>query len=1660
GGGGPADTSEGVFTILTNTVWKVDRDAPAGGDGLTWATAFQHPQDAMDVASPADEVWVAEGAYAARDAGDTVLLTLVAQVEVYGGFAGTESSRGERDWRARATGLDGQGGGEAVVEAAANSVLDGFTVTGGPGGLYGAGLRNQDVATSTVANCLFTQNVVGMGNYDSAPLVRDCVFEANAADGMRNRFSRPRVEGCRFAGNGRCGMQDDGSRPTVTDCVFTENVWGAMRSTMASSPVVTDSVFLANTAEDGGAVYCDWGSATLTRCVFESNAALDVSPFGGTFHGGAVYCDRSALAVSDCVFTGNSAVEDGGAIYGYQDSSIAVTGSRFVDNTAYRGGAICSFYSLARALWIQNCSFAGCNATLSGGALYLERGSPEFAGCVFEGNSADWGGAVYSYADEAAFTNCTFNANAATRGGVLYSSRGSSQPAFTNCTLAGNSATSYGGAAYNVYGQPAFVNSILWGNSAPTGPEIYDSSTGVSTAAYSCVAGGYAGTGNIGTDPLLADAANDLLYIEPGSPCIDAADGDTAPLLDMDGRARYDDPATDPDTGTGVPTYCDMGAYEFAEPMLSLTAPAGGELWRTGSGAAVDWYSQGINFARIELSRDGGETWEEIAASVDATARTHPWTVTGPLSAHCLVRLTNAEGGPSSATSADEFTIGDGAWRVDCDAPEGGDGLTWATAFKTVHDGLARAPSGDEVWVAEGSYFRSHTAQTVCLAMKEGVAIYGGFAGTESARVDRDPAARLTALDGEGVCLHVVVGASNATFDGFIVTRGRADGDGIDEYGAGMLNDGVTGLTVAGCVFAVNSATEDGGGIYNTGADVTVTACRFDSNSAYRGGGVANNLCSPMFTDTDFVRNEAYSGGGMLNFDSASPTVAGCVFQENYAYYGGGGIRDDEYSSSTLGGCLFTGNIGRGYAASDHCNGLVTDCIFRDNVGCGVFCERSAGPTFVNCVIVANQGGAACYGASPTFRNCTFTRNTAPSRGGALYLASSGGVGSSAILRNCILWGDFAAEYDEIYVDGLSTCTASYSCIAGGHAGAGNIDADPLFYDAVTGRVDLREGSPCIDAADGLYAPAGDVDGNARYDDPATEPNTGVGTPPYADIGACEFQGAAPGSWVDVLEPLDGAAFAVGADVEIRWTTSVDILNVAIDISRSGGPWEPIAASTPNDGSHTWTVDDGSQALPQSGCLIRVSDAGAGTAEDVSGGLTIMSGVWYVRSDAAPGGDGLSWATAFRHPQDAADVAGAGHEIWIKKGTYVHRELSGSTVLRMADGVAVHGGFAGSETDLAERISDPAETVLDGAEICRHVVFGADGAHLEMLTVSGGRALGYSVISNGAGVVCERASMSMSFCNVTDNVGSGNGGGIYVSGGSLIADHCVFTGNGANSGGGASLGSCDAVDFIDCEFTDNTGYGGGIYASSCTWVGLSRCTISQNLSEYGGGALSAFFATLQFDQCVVQDNWSGYDGGAIYNRLGSIMAVSSEFRGNVADRDGGAIYSYDDSTLALENTVFVSNSASDDGGAVLSYDNTVTTATNCSFFGNTAGGAGGTFSNAMNSSPILANCILWGGSAAQGPEVFDDAGCATTITYSCVQGGFAGAGNIAADPLFADEPAGDLHLLAGSPCIDAADGDAAPALDADGDPRVDDPAAEPNTGTGTPPYADIGAYER
>jgi hypothetical protein len=194
------------------------------------------------------------------------------------------------------------------------------------------------------------------------------------------------------------------------------------------------------------------------------------------------------------------------------------------------------------------------------------------------------------------------------------------------------------------------------------------------------------------------------------------------------------------------------------------------------------------------------------------------------------------------------------------------------------------AGPGDLVLVAQGSYLPLSTVDRTqpLLRLKEGVAVYGGFAGYEAGDpAGRNRAASRTVLDGGGSVDHVIVGASRARLDGFTLTGGSSLGDN----GGAMSNVGIEGLTVAGCAFIDNDATGVGGAVHNVySRDLLFSACLFTGNIASWGGAVADGGCGEgvRFVNCTFARNSGWEGAGAALVDEGFTAFVNCILWDNF----------------------------------------------------------------------------------------------------------------------------------------------------------------------------------------------------------------------------------------------------------------------------------------------------------------------------------------------------------------------------------------------------------------------------------------------------------------------------------------------------------------------------------------------------------------------------------------------------------------------------------------------------------------------------------------------------------------------------------------------------------------------------------------------------------
>jgi parallel beta-helix repeat protein len=332
--------------------------------------------------------------------------------------------------------------------------------------------------------------------------------------------------------------------------------------------------------------------------------------------------------------------------------------------------------------------------------------------------------------------------------------------------------------------------------------------------------------------------------------------------------------------------------------------------------------------------------------------------------------------------------------------------------------------------------------------------------------------------------------------------------------------------------------------------------------------------------------------------------------------------------------------------------------------------------------------------------------------------------------------------------------------------------------------------------------------------------------------------------------------------------------------------------------------------------------------------------------------------------------------------------------------------------------------------------------------------------NEGGGVHCEQAAPSFTDCDISGNTGRNDAGGVCCDGANATFDACTITGNTAEGDGAGVFCRIDRnSEFIDCAISGNTtrNDGGGVrcYGSSPTFL---RCTITGNSTErmfaYGGGVYCSNVSDPIFTACLIADNYAERGGGFSCFGACDPVLVNCEISSNLAGSIGGGIFLGDGCSLAVHGCTISNNASSSNGGGLY-----------CS------------------GTAEMHNSILWGNSPQQVFLNDGDAG----LEFCDIQGGWAGAGNIDAEPLFVD-PDGlddnpdtwednDYRLAPGSPCIDAGDNQAVPAdtfdLDGDGDtaepvpidlkgnPRfVDDPDTVDTGNPGAPgPLVDMGAYE-
>lgn len=388
--------------------------------------------------------------------------------------------------------------------------------------------------------------------------------------------------------------------------------------------------------------------------------------------------------------------------------------------------------------------------------------------------------------------------------------------------------------------------------------------------------------------------------------------------------------------------------------------------------------------------------------------------------------------------------------------------------------------------------------------------------------------------------------------------------------------------------------------------------------------------------------------------------------------------------------------------------------------------------------------------------------------------------------------------------------------------------------------------------------------------------------------------------------------------------------------------------------------------------------------------------------------NGSSWADAFQGVlglKDALAVAVAGDRIFVAQGTYLPSTSGVRTQsFGLITGVEIYGGCLGTETDPSERPPIGAAPTVLSADL-------SGNDHQGIITDNAYHVVrGFTV---NATAVLDGFEVRGGYAN---NSSSSNdrGAGILCTGASPTVRNCTFIANQCTFGGGAGYINSASPTFTDCAFISNVGgsYGGAFDIATASNVRFVRCSFILNQAARAGAVESFSTTGTVLSDCLFRGNRSTGSGG------------------------GGALWIGSGGTAQLTNCTIADNRATTTGvGGLLNSGATVT----------------------------VRNSIFWANQGSTGTtNSANQLSSGMSVQHTLVQGGYTGVGNLNADPLFVDLATGDLRLFGSSPAIDAGSNTAllpTSTSDLSGAARLTDLPQAPDTGVGTSPIVDLGAYE-
>lgn len=691
----------------------------------------------------------------------------------------------------------------------------------------------------------------------------------------------------------------------------------------------------------------DWADAytNFTRALAKCDIGTEVWVAKGTYTPGTLASDSFVMRdsvklyggfngnetlLSERLFRENETILDGQGTSYNVVRAVNLTPEALLDGFIIQGGH-------------ANASFP--NAQKYGGGLLIHAdnskvSSPTIRNSTFRSNYAsNSGGAITGFGESGGtaggiFENCVidFNTTGGSGGGLYFNNLTESTPvSLTNCIITGNAGVGFGSRGGGIYlGADSgnldisIVNCSIIGNEARYGGGIYlsSSATSLTTNVLNTVIWNNNGWSNSGT-----------LYKN----------------------------SVESDTGNDITPSFSLVEYSSVTGSGNLDASLNPLVIKSFGYTDAPIVGNDVRLTKCSPLINSGTGTGAPAADIFGNGRS---------------------GNPDIGAVEFQGDPGSHIIYVNDDAAEGGDGSSWAKAFKKIQEAqqlLSVCSYEDSVWVAAGYYYPIDTLnRNVSFLLADSTKLFGGFAGTENPLTfdlaNRDFEANESILSGNignmadslDNSFHVVrtIGVSSqTTVDGFVIEHGHATGEPFTDQldGAGWHNEGQSTVesspVISNTVFRLNYA-RNGAGLYNNSnsgaASPFISACRFYLNTAsFNGAGISSSSFNNGYASDPVVENSIFSGnvanraaGIYFNgYDEANPSyarVTNCLFTGNVTDQDGTAIYMNGKVEATIINSTFSGNYSTDFGSAISINSVgnnltpvILNSIFWNNLANG-----------------------------------------------------------------------------------------------------------------------------------------------------------------------------------------------------------------------------------------------------------------------------------------------------------------------------------------------------------------------------------------------------------------------------------------------------------------------------------------------------------------------------------------------------------------------------------------------------------------------------------------------------------------------------------------------------------------------------------------------------